>query len=170
MVSGAKALCLLCPALGMLALAAGCSSGPPAPKQPHRVHTVNIGQTVEPGQINVGRGDEVRWLNQGSQPVAVIFPKPDSILVTCRSGFRTPNAKMLSALIAPNASASLCFAEHGKYNYSIRDNESAGAAQTDRSGTVMIVAGADRSTDTVPPAATSTGQSTGVQPMETPNP
>ncbi|HJT21628.1 MAG TPA: hypothetical protein VJ746_14215 [Nitrospira sp.] len=108
------------------------------------MHTVNVGPEIEPLQINAGRGDEVRWVNQRSEPIAVVFPTGDAIPVSCRTGFRTIDSTILSAVVAPNSSVSLCFSELGKYNYQVRLDENIPSAEVDKNATVWIVGRGER--------------------------
>ena len=128
--------------LGLSLFTAGCQSVPYSSKAT-RIHTVNVGPKIEPLQINAGRGDEVRWVNQRSQPIALIFPKSDDVRISCRSGFENIDSA-LSAVVAPNASASMCFSELGKYDYQVRLDENLPAAETDRNASVFIVGGGAR--------------------------
>jgi len=137
-----KTYSLVIPLLGMLLVTAGCQSAPYSSKGT-KLHTVNVGPKIEPLQINAGRGDEVRWVNQRSQPIALIFPKSDDVRISCRSGFENIDS-VLSAVVAPNASASMCFSELGKYDYQVRLDENLPAAETDRNASVFIVGGGAR--------------------------
>ena len=129
--------------LGTFLLTAGCSTVPYSSKQT-KVHTVNIGPKIEPLQTNAGRGDEVRWVNQRSEPIAVVFPKSDAVSISCRTGFKTVDQTIFSAVVAPNATASLCFSELGKYNYQIRLDENIPSAEVDRNASVWIVGRGER--------------------------
>ena len=129
--------------LTIVSAVAGCSSMPAGAKK-GRVHTVNIGQQINPLQINAGRGDEVRWMNDRSQPVAVIFPGSDATRLSCRSGFKNLDGSGFSAVVPPNGSASLCFAELGKYDYDVRLDENLPSGQLDRTASVFIVGGGQR--------------------------
>ncbi|HJT19036.1 MAG TPA: hypothetical protein VJ746_01120 [Nitrospira sp.] len=129
--------------LGPFLLTAGCHSAPYTAKGT-RVHTVNVGPKIQPMQINTGRGDEVRWVNQRSEPIAVVFPKGDAIPIACRTGFRVIDGTILSAVVAPNSSVSLCFSELGKYNYQVRLDENIPAAEVDRNATVWVVGRGER--------------------------
>ncbi|HJT19423.1 MAG TPA: hypothetical protein VJ746_03070 [Nitrospira sp.] len=129
--------------LMLFLIAAGCHSAPYSRKGT-TVHTVNVGPKIQPMQINAGRGDEVRWVNQRSEPIAVVFPKGDAIPVSCRTGFRTIDATVLSAVVAPNSSVSLCFSELGKYNYQVRLDENIPSAEVDRNATVWVVGRGER--------------------------
>jgi len=133
--------------LGLSLFTAGCQSVPYS-SHAARIHTVNVGPKIEPLQINAGRGDEVRWVNQRSQPIALIFPKSDDVRISCRSGFKNVDS-VLSAVVAPNASASMCFSELGKYDYQVRLDENLPAAETDRNASVFVVGGGARNPSTV---------------------
>ena len=51
---------------------------------------------------------------------------------------------VLSAVVAPNASASICFSDLGKYDYRVRLDENLASAETDRNASVWIVARGER--------------------------
>jgi plastocyanin len=142
MIAFAKTYGVATLVLGLSLFTAGCQSVPYSSKAT-RIHTVNVGPKIEPLQINAGRGDEVRWVNQRSQPIALIFPKSDDVRISCRSGFENIDS-VLSAVVAPNASASMCFSELGKYDYQVRLDENLPAAETDRNASVFIVGGGAR--------------------------
>jgi plastocyanin len=133
--------------LGLAFFTAGCQSVPHS-SNTTRIHTINVGPNIEPLQINTGRGDEVRWVNQRSQPIALIFPKSDDVRISCRSVFNKRDS-VLSAVVAPNASASMCFAELGKYDYQVRLDENLPAAETDRNASVFVVGGGARNPSSV---------------------
>jgi plastocyanin len=128
--------------LGLSLFTAGCQSVPSS-SHATRIHTVNVGPKIEPLQMNAGRGDEVRWVNQRSQPIALIFPKADDVRISCRSGFKNIDS-VLSAIVPPNASASMCFSELGKYDYQVRLDENLPFAETDRNASVFVVGGGER--------------------------
>ena len=134
---------LVIPILGMLAVTGGCASTP-SPSKGTTVHTVNVGPKIQPLQINAGRGDEVRWVNDRSEPIAVVFPKTDGVRISCRAGFKTVDQTILSAVVAPHASASLCFSEIGKYDYQVRLDENIPSAEADRNASVFVVGGGAR--------------------------
>lgn len=128
--------------LGLSLFTTGCQSVPSS-SHATRIHTVNVGPNIEPLQINAGRGDEVRWVNHRSQPIALVFPKSDDVRTSCRSGFKSIDS-VLSAVVAPNASASMCFSELGKYDYQVRLDENLPAAEIDRNASVWIVGRGER--------------------------
>ena len=134
--------------IGMLWAVGGCAS-PRSSTQGTKIHTVNVGPKITPLQINTGRGDEVRWVNHRSEPIAVVFPKSDAVSISCRAGFKTVDQTILSAVVAPNASASLCFSQIGKYDYQVRLDETIPSAETDRNASVFVVGGGARNPSTV---------------------
>ena len=124
----------LCLALVML-LITGCSSPSMTGKG---THTVKVGQQIDPLQVNAGRGDEVRWMNNRSQPIALVFPATDLTRISCRTGFQIVDRTILSAVVPPNSSVSLCFWEQRKYDYQVRMDENIARAQTDRNASVWV--------------------------------
>lgn len=132
--------------LGALLVTAGCSTPARSSNESTRgniVHTVAVGPKIEPLQINAGRDDVVRWVNKRSEPIAVIFPRSDEVRLSCRSGFKNIDS-VLSAVVAPNGSAMMCFSELGKYDYRVRLDENRPSAETDRNASVWIVARGER--------------------------
>ena len=127
---------------GALVVTAGCST-PSSGSKGTTVHMVKVGPTIDPLQVNAGKDHEVRWINKRSQPIAVIFPRSDESRISCRTGFNQVGG-VLSAEIAPNASASMCFSELGKYDYRVRLDENQPAAETDRNASVWVVARGER--------------------------
>jgi plastocyanin len=137
---------LLCMALGLLLIMTGCSSASHATGE-NKLRIVNVGQSVEPHHINAGRGHEVRWRNEGTQPITVIFPGEYADRISCRTGFTSVDKTVLSAVIEPNAFASLCFSQQGRYNYQVRLHKNLASALTEQSATVWIVGRGERNAD-----------------------
>jgi plastocyanin len=131
------------PALVLMSLLAGCASGSNR-SEGTIVHTVNVAQDIKPLQIDAGKGDEIRWVNKRSHPVAIIFPGTEAPRISCLQGFQAVDRSVLSAVVQPNASASLCFTRQGKYDYQVRLDENMASAETDRNATVWIVGGGER--------------------------
>ncbi len=137
---------LICMAPGLFLIIMGCSSAPHSTGE-NIIHVVNVGQSVETHHINAGRGHEVRWRNTGTQPITVIFPGEYAHRISCRIGFASIDKTVLSAVIEPNAFASLCFSEQGRYNYQVRLNKGLASAPTEQSATVWIVGRGERNAD-----------------------
>ena len=132
-----------CSVVGAVALllSVGCGSVSLAD---HGKHSVKIGPQINPIQLNAGRGDEVRWTNQRTEPVAVIFPTTEAIPVSCLAGFTRVDRTRLSAVIAPDSSASICFGEMGKYEYFVRMDVNRPGGNIDRVASISVVAGGER--------------------------
>lgn len=129
--------------LAMIWLVAGCAAAR-TPSRGNVVHTVNVAQDIKPLQIDAGKGDEIRWVNKRTHPVAVIFPGTDATRISCLNGFEAIDRSILSAVVQPNSSASLCFTQQGKYDYQVRLDENMAGAGTDRNATVWIVGRGER--------------------------
>jgi len=125
-------------ALGTLWLLAGCAT------PQNIVHTVSVAQDVKPLQIDAGKGDEIRWVNKGSHPISVIFNGTDVSRTSCRKGFQEIDRTMLTAVVRPNSSGSLCFTAQGKYGYQVRLNEDLAGSEMDRNASVWIVGRGER--------------------------
>jgi hypothetical protein len=108
---------------------------------------VNVADQVQPRLILAGQGDEVRWRNTTSQPVIVSFPALAANRISCRVGFTNEEETALFALIDVNASASLCFAEQGKYNYQVRMNQNRESTLISERAIVWIVGRGERDPD-----------------------
>lgn len=137
---------LLSAVLELCLVTLGCSSASHS-REESTIHIVNVAYEVEPRQILAGRGDEVRWRNTGTQPIVVSFPASTENRISCRTGFKTEEQTALSAVIDPNAFASLCFAQQGKYNYQVRLNQNLAGARTDHRASVWIVGRGERNPD-----------------------
>ena len=133
--------------LGLFSVTVGCSSASHS-KGHSKIHIVNVALEVEPRYILAGRGDEVRWRNTGTQPIVVSFPASAEKRISCGTGFKTEEHTALSALIEPNSFASLCFAQQGKYNYQVRQNQNLASTRTDQRASVWIVGRGERNPDT----------------------
>ena len=132
--------------LGLFLVTMGCSSASHSTEE-IKVHIVNVAHEVEPRYILAGRGDEVRWRNTGTQPIVVSFPASAANRTSCRTGFKTEEDSVLSAVIDPNSFASLCFAQQGKYSYQVRLTQNLATALSDQRASVWIVGRGERNPD-----------------------
>jgi hypothetical protein len=81
------------------------------------------------------------------QPITVIFSGEYAARISCRTGFTSVDKTVLSAVIEPNAFASPCFSELGRYNYQVLLNKNLASARTEQSATVWIVGRGERNAD-----------------------
>lgn len=104
------------------------------------IHTVDIENEVQPADLVVNIGDEVRWANHRSLPVrldlAVRNPRET---LSCERGFSNfIGMKRDSAEIAPNESASACFSKVGVVKYNLCMESALPGVKTITSGTVRV--------------------------------
>jgi len=138
--------CFLLIVLTFFVAAMGCN--PPSDSRGEStIHIVNVAHDVEPRQILAARGDEIRWRNTGTQPIIVNFPASIANRLSCHVGFNVEESTAVSALIDANASASLCFAQQGKYNYHVRLNDNIASTLFDQRAIVWIVGRGKRNPD-----------------------
>lgn len=130
--------------LGLILL--GCSSAPPSTDK-STIHLVRVADEVEPRQTLIGQGNEVRWHNTLTEPIVISFPASAVNRISCNIGFKTVEHVGLSAFVEPNASASLCFANQGKYNYQVRLDKSLGSTLEEKRGIVWVVGRGERNPD-----------------------
>jgi len=138
--------CFLLIVLIFFVAAMGCNP-PSHSRGESTIHIVNVAHDVEPRQILAGRGDEIRWRNTGTQPIIVNFPASIAKRLSCHVGFNVEESTAVSALIDANASASLCFAQQGKYNYHVRLNDNIASTLFDQRAIVWIVGRGKRNPD-----------------------
>lgn len=131
-------------ALGLVLV--GCSSVSPSTDK-STIRTVDVAHEVEPRQVYVGPGDEVRWRNTLTEPIVISFPSSVANRISCNTGFKIEEHIVLSALIEPNSSASLCFTNQGKYNYQVRLNQNLASALSDKRATIWVVGRGERNPD-----------------------
>lgn len=103
------------------------------------IHEVRFTQQMSPTELWVRPGDEVRWVNQRSEPVSVQFLESALADVTCQSGFSSLlRRQQEAATIKPNESASLCFGTVGTVTYNARMDSPVAGGQVIESGTIRV--------------------------------
>ena len=132
--------------LSFFVAAMGCNP-PSHSREKNIIHIVNVVHDVEPRQLLAGCGDEIRWRNTGTEPIIINFPASTADRLSCRVGLNVEEPSALSALIDANASASLCFAQQGKYNYQVRVNDHIGSTLIDQRTIIWIVGRGERNPD-----------------------
>jgi plastocyanin len=115
------------------------------------VSEVKIGESVmAPMVVTAKRGDEVRWINASNGPVEVSVVQTREELISCQKGFASTDLgylmgtseyeNIVMATVPQNEFASLCFAQPGKYAYSVRKDPSmTGKGSTEKSSGSVIV-------------------------------
>jgi plastocyanin len=104
---------------GMVSLSA-CGTLPTG-TQSGKVYEVRISEeAIQPLDIMVGLGDEVRFRNERLKPVFVFFFRDFRDELSCQRGFTLFWGTEEEAKIESGDSASLCFARAGTVGYTVR--------------------------------------------------
>lgn len=128
----------------LLATVAGCAtiqgtSSIPNTTRTGTVHDVNFAERMNPTNLRVRPGDEVRWVNKRSTAVTVEFLDDALADVTCQRGFSSLLRRQQEmATIQPNESASLCFGKEGTVTYNARMDSPVAGGQMIKSGTIRV--------------------------------
>jgi hypothetical protein len=141
MVSMRNRCLLLIPAgmvWGSALLLAGCESLPTTTTS-GGIHYVHIGERVEPRELRVGAGDEVRWVNERSAPVRLGFlGHTDLSDVSCAKGFRRWGGIEDMVNIPPQDYVSLCFSQPRKISYNVWWGDADPRHAVSRTATIQI--------------------------------
>lgn len=95
-----------------------CTGNLPSVTQTGKVQEVVIGTVVDPSELTLAPGDEVRWVNRQQGPVDIVFLNPIQEQVNCNRGFGFAGVAN-GARLAPNKGISLCFAVPGTVRYTV---------------------------------------------------
>jgi plastocyanin len=99
-------------------LAVACSSIPDTSRT-GVIHDIKIMESaLEPPEITVRAGDEIRWINYRTKPVRIVFLDRLQDVLMCDRAFT--GAGMNDTTIKASKAASLCFARAGSYKYNAR--------------------------------------------------
>ena len=120
-----------------LAISAACSM--PALTRTGQVQDVLIRESLEPAQVTAKPGDEIRWVNRRRADVRLVFIDPIEGRVNCRRGLGGMFGSENSVKLAPDESASLCFATPGSIRYVVRAETAAPTGEANIPGTVHVV-------------------------------
>lgn len=115
----------------------GCSSLPTMTRT-GAVKNIVIGDQLDPTEVMVHAGDEVRWINKRNGPVRVVFLDGVSNRLSCNNGFGGVTLKNGSASLDPNETASLCFKNPGYYRYTIRMESASMKGELNAPGAIRV--------------------------------
>ena len=125
--------------LVLVTVAAGCTTGKDLAQSTRtgKIHDIRIGQSIEPREIEVRPGDEVRWINARNAPVRVVFIDTLKDQVSCQKHFKLTTKTTVSN-ISPNDYSSLCFLSPGAYTYNARMESTAPGGEENAVGRVYV--------------------------------
>lgn len=110
--------------LGFAVILSGCSTWSNKPTVPETsrtavVHDVRVSLTdIEPAELRANVGDEVRFINDKTQPIRVVLIEAGK-RIACNKGFNGMIDQ--EADIKPGQYASFCFSQPGTVKYMARD-------------------------------------------------
>jgi plastocyanin len=121
-----------------LLLLAGCQ-GMPTVTRSGDVKDIIVGDNITSGEVAVGPGDEVRWVNKRTAPVRIVFLDPMSDKqLSCKNNFGGLMTPSDTAKLATNESASVCFRDPGYYRYTVRMESARTTGEVNVSGVVKV--------------------------------
>lgn len=121
-------------ALGMVACA-----GIPEISRTQVVRDIKVEMQLQPDDLTVEPGDEVRWVNLRNEWILVQIADLDSSDLQCERGFSNWHGAMVESVkVQPNESVSLCFREPGIVLYNVRAETSVGGGKVVLPGTVRV--------------------------------
>jgi plastocyanin len=102
------------------------------------VRDVLIGDQLNPTEVMVSVGDEVRWINKRNGPVRIVFLDGVSNRVSCNNGFGGVTHKSGAASLDPNETASICLENAGYYRYTIRMESGSMRGELNAPGAIRV--------------------------------
>jgi plastocyanin len=125
--------------IGLVALVfmGGCESTPTVTRTGD-VKDILIGDNPSAAEVSVNPGDEVRWINQRTAPVRIVFLDPVNDRLSCKNnigGWMTPNDTIK---LGTNETASACFRNVGLVRYTVRMNSALSTGEINVPGVITI--------------------------------
>lgn len=128
------------------ALIAGCSASPTERRwtQTGRIYDIQFGDSINPKEIDVRPGDEVRFINARSSPIKIEFiDRLSKEGIACENGFvgsrfTSEGRDLNMTTIKPNKYASLCFTMPGRYRYTARMTAPVAGGERNETGFVFV--------------------------------
>jgi plastocyanin len=123
----------------VMVIMAGCSTGKDLAQSTRtgKIYDVRLGESVEPRELTVRVGDEVRWINARNAPVRIVFVDTLQDQVVCEKDFKL-KPKTTWATISANDYASLCFMMPGSYIYNARMQTPVPGGETNMVGRILV--------------------------------
>lgn len=122
-------------------LTAGCAhTNPSSPPALGRIHHVVIEDGVSDNEVRVQVGEEIRWVNVRRTSVSIEFNGLQPGQLSCKGGFSNSTNSHITAVILPEATASLCFSAIGRQTYRVLDASRPGIELNHEAGVEIVAA------------------------------
>jgi plastocyanin len=130
-----KSVCIML----VILIMAGCSTGKDLAQSTRtgKIYDVRIGESIEPRELEVRVGDEVRWINSRNAPVRIVFVDTLQDKILCEKDFKL-RSMTTQATIRPNDYASLCFMMAGSYIYNARMQSPVPGGEINTVGRILV--------------------------------
>lgn len=140
--------------IGCAMLLPGCSTWSNQPTVPQTsrtaiVHDIRVGLTaIDPVDLDANVGDEIRFLNDKTQPIRVILIEAGKS-IACNKGFNGLIDQQ--ADIKPGQYASFCFSKPGTMKYMARDQTAVTGGEVVLPGQIFVKSNTSKAiSDTYP--------------------
>lgn len=125
-------------ALTGLLMATGCS-GLPEVTRTAVIHEVKLAEHMEPADLTVAAGDEVRWVNQRMLSARVEIPGLTKEMLSCDRGFTNVFGSVREVVeLDSHETASLCFAKGMVISYNARMKSAGPGGIVIEPGTIRV--------------------------------
>ena len=108
--------------LAALCAVTACATLPPNTRTGKIYDILITEDEIQPVDLVVGIGDEVRFRNEGFRPIYVFFFRDFLDELSCQRGFALFWGTEEEAKIEPAESASLCFARPGEVGFTVQSD------------------------------------------------
>ena len=132
----------------VLSFLVGCAGREiPQSTQTGKIRDIHIGESIDPKELQVRVGDEVRFINGRSAPVQVVFINLFDDQISCQNKFKSSGfsglfskeaRKINTTTIKANEYASLCFATQGTYGYNARMESTTPGGEMNSMGRIFV--------------------------------
>ena len=122
-----------------IALLAGCTSLPQTSRTAV-IHDVKFEGALDPADLTVRVGDEIRFVNHRTLPVLIDIPGLNADMLSCDRGFTGMMGGVTELKeLDPSKSASLCFSKPIAISYNARMRSADPGGMKIEPGTIRVV-------------------------------
>ncbi|HQV45428.1 MAG: hypothetical protein WBB60_00660 [Nitrospira sp.] len=104
------------------------------------IHEVKFEEHLNPADLTVRVGDEVRWVNHRTLPVRIDIPGLNKDMLSCERDFSNFIGQVgETAELSPSKSTSLCFSKGMVISYNARMKSAVPGGMVIEPGTIRVV-------------------------------